>query len=239
MLHHLRPGGAAKARLRWSSAIANYPVINNILKVGAVSCVGPIQTNLTIMIITAAVARFGQEALAGYGIGARLEMLLVNIAFGVGIASVPMVAGALGAGMVSRAYEVAWSAGALGAALLGAIGVTIAFAPSLWSALFTDSSAVIAASNEYLSNAGWGYGFFGMGLCLFFASQGLGHVMGTVFAGTLRLLTTILGAWWLAARGGTSAQVFTLVALAMAVYGIAAAAAIGRLHWRDRSMRRV
>ena len=37
------------------------------------------------------VAQFGTDALAGYGVGTRLEFLLVPIAFAVGVASVPLV----------------------------------------------------------------------------------------------------------------------------------------------------
>ena len=58
-----------------------------------------------------AIARFGTEALAGYGIGARLEFLLVPIAFAVGVACVPMVGMAIGAGDVARARQVAWTGG--------------------------------------------------------------------------------------------------------------------------------
>ena len=65
---------------------------------------------LTVLILTKLVASFGTEALAGYGIGARLEFLLVPIVFAVGVASVPMVGMAIGAGDVARARQVAWTA---------------------------------------------------------------------------------------------------------------------------------
>ena len=53
------------------------------------ACLSPLQTVLTILILTRLVAHFGTNALAGYGIGTRLEFLLVPIAFAVGVASVP------------------------------------------------------------------------------------------------------------------------------------------------------
>jgi Na+-driven multidrug efflux pump len=151
---------------------------------------------------------------------------LVNIAFGVGIASVPMIAIASGAGLRDRALQIAWTAGLLGAGVLGAIGLVVTLVPEAWSSLFSDVPAVLRAADEYLVHSGWGYAFFGLGLCLFFASQGLGHVTGTVLAGTLRLLVTIAGAWWIAKQQGSIGDVFTLVAAAMIVYGMAAAIAI-------------
>ena len=43
----------------------------DILKVGALACLSPVQSILTVLIFTALVARFRVAALAGYGIGAR------------------------------------------------------------------------------------------------------------------------------------------------------------------------
>ena len=66
-------------------------------KVGAVACLSPLQTVLTILIFTKILATFGTEMLTGYGIGSRLEFLLIPITFAFGIASVPMVGVAIGA----------------------------------------------------------------------------------------------------------------------------------------------
>src|SRR5262249_56162789 len=53
----------------------------DILKVGAISALGPLQVVLTVLILTRLVAGFGTAALAGYGIGARLQFLLAPILF--------------------------------------------------------------------------------------------------------------------------------------------------------------
>ena len=83
----------------------------DILKVGAISCFSPLQSVLTISIFTHMLAGFGTAILAGYGIGARLEFLLTSISFAVGIASVPMIGMAIGAGRIARARRIAWTAG--------------------------------------------------------------------------------------------------------------------------------
>src|SRR6202048_3359086 len=84
------------------------PMFFDILKVGAVSCFSPLHSVLTISIFTHMLARFGTEILAGYGIGARLELSLTSIAFSFGIASVPMIGMAIGAGRIARARRTAW-----------------------------------------------------------------------------------------------------------------------------------
>ena len=133
----------------------------DILKVGALAAFSPLQTVLTVLVLTALVARFGTEALAGYGIGARLEFLLVPIIFAVGVASVPMVGMAIGAGNVARARRVAWTAAALPPRpRRHRPGGRVS--PDIWSARFTQDAGVRAAADLYLRLAGrrspsWGW----------------------------------------------------------------------------------
>ena len=81
----------ARIQLRFSGLTLERGMFFDILKVGAISCLSPLQSVLTVLILSAFVARLGTETLAGYGIGVRLEFLLVPIAFAIGVASVPMV----------------------------------------------------------------------------------------------------------------------------------------------------
>ena len=133
----------------------------DILKVGAVSCLSPLQTVLTILIFTKILASFGTETLAGYGMGSRLEFLLIPIAFAFGVASVPMVGMAMGAGLVARARRVAWTAGASASLTVGVVGLIVAIWPALWVSLFTSDPGVTAAAYSYFAWAGPAFAFFG------------------------------------------------------------------------------
>jgi putative MATE family efflux protein len=207
----------------------------DILKVGAVSAIGPLQVVLTVLILTRLVAGFGTEALAGYGIGARLEFLLVPIVFAIGVASVPMVGMAMGARDIERARQVAWTAAGVAVTALGAIGLTVMIAPGAWSGLFTDDAAVRAAADLYLRWAGPGFAFVGLGLSLYFASQGSGKVGPPVLAGTIRLLVVALGGWWLTASGAPAWSLFALVGASMAAFGSSVAAAVYLTPWGPRT----
>ena len=66
-----------------------------------------------MLIFTRLLSRYGTVTLAGYGIGARLEFMLVPIAASIGMASVPIVGMNVGAGNIERARKVAWTAGLL------------------------------------------------------------------------------------------------------------------------------
>jgi putative MATE family efflux protein len=213
-----------RTALRWALA-------RDILRVGALACVSPLQTVLTILILTRLVSQFGTDALAGYGIGTRLEFLLVPIGFAVGVASVPLVGMAIGAGNPARARQAAWTAATLAAALLGAIGLIVAFAPGLWTLRFTQDPAVVASAALYFAWAGPAYGLFGLGLSLYFSSLGAGKVAGPVLAGTLRLVVVAAGGAALAWAQTPPWTIFALVAIAMAAYGVATLVAIKVTPW--------
>ncbi len=210
--------GKVKLRMRGTRLIRQH--LLDILRVGAVACISPFQTVLTILILTRLVTSFGTEALAGYGIGTRLEFLLVPIAFAIGVASVPLVGMAIGAGNSQRARQAAWTAAALATAVLGALGLVVAIAPGLWTTLFTHEPTVIQSSASYFLWAGPFYGLFGLGLSLYFSSLGAGKAAGPVLAGTLRLAVVAAGGALLAYWQSPAWMIFALVGLGMAAYGI-------------------
>ena len=203
----------------------------DILRVGAVSCLSPLQTVLTVLIFTKILAGYGTETLAGYGMGSRLEFLLTPIAFAFGVASVPMVGMAIGAGLMTRARQVAWTAGAAAGITVGAIGLIVAAKPSLWVSMFTGDPGVTAAANAYFTWAGPAFAFFGIGVSLYFSSQGAAKVGGPVMAGTARLLIVGGGGWWLASMGAPASALFALVGAAMVVYGSGTALSIRLTRW--------
>ena len=75
---------------------------SEILRISVPSAASTLLTNLTFITLTALVAPFGAEAIAGYGAGGRLEYLMIPMVFGVGSALVPLVAASDGAGDIVR-----------------------------------------------------------------------------------------------------------------------------------------
>jgi putative MATE family efflux protein len=223
----------SRLQLAFSKASLNWDHFWDILKVGAISCLSPLQSILTVVILARFVAAFGTTALAGYGIGVRLELLLVPIAFAVGAASVPMVGMAIGAGKITRARRVAWTASLASAVVIGAIGCIAALYPDIWSRLFTRDPDVIGAAHTYLGIAGFGFAAYGFGLCLYFASQGSGHILGPVLGGTVRLLVVLVGGVLLLSDNGDFGSFAVLVTAAMVAYGAATALFVWMTRWGD------
>jgi MATE family, multidrug efflux pump len=226
--------GHARVPLRFTNTALRWAHVRDILKVGAIACISPMQSILTALILTRLVSSYGTETLAGFGIGARLEFLLIPVAFGVGVTCVSMVGMAIGAGNVARARRVAWIGGVYAAALVGIIGAIVALWPDLWSTLFTSDPGVLVAARSYFTWAAPTYAVYGIGLCLFFASQGAGKMLWPVLAGSIRLLVIAIGGWWLATTQAPAWSVFALTGTALAAYGIATVLSVHWVRWGKR-----
>lgn len=230
LLRYLR-SGRGRFVLPLTGVAPRWDHAADILRVGTVAMMSSFQSVLTVLILTRLVARFGDEALAGYGIGSRLEFLLIPVTFAIGVSLVPMVGMAIGAGNAPRARRAAWTGGLMAFAVTGSVGLAGWLMPEAWARLFTADPAVIASARSYLVWAGPAFGFYGLGLCLYFAAQGAGRVFGPVLAGTARLVVIAIGGWWLASTGQPAWTMFALVGLAMVVYGLATVAAIRGTRW--------
>jgi Na+-driven multidrug efflux pump len=212
------------AGLRW-------PLFRDILKVGAVAVLVSLQTNLTIAIATGFVGQFGPAAIAGYGTGVRLEYLMIPVAFGLGAPLVALVGTNIGAGQNGRALRAAWMGSLIVAAITEAIGLTAAAFPHAWLTLFDSDPAMLDAGAQYLRAVGPFYGFFGLGMALYFASQGAGRLLWPLLANFARLLIAAGGGWLALKSGGGLTEVFLTQSAALAAFGLIIVAAVASGAW--------
>jgi Na+-driven multidrug efflux pump len=203
----------------------------DILKVGAVAALVTVTTNVTIAIITSFVGRFGPAAIAGFGTGARLEYLLVPIAFGLGAPLVAMVGTNIGAGQRERALRSAWIGAGIVAGITEVLGLCVAFFPHAWLSLFGNDPDMLAAGSAYLRTVGPFYGFFGLAMALYFASQGAARLLWPLLANLIRLAIAALGGWLALNWSGELAHVFIAQSAALAAFGLLNAATIAGGAW--------
>ena len=190
-------------------------LFREILRVGAISMLSAAQVVLTAVIITGFVGRYGAAALAGYGVGLRLELLQIPLVFAVGQALVVLVGTHVGAARPERAKEIAWVGAALAASISLAIGATVWAFPLAWVGLFSTDAAVLESGSQYLRTVAPFYPFLAVGIALYFASQGAGRVLRPVLAGTVRLVLVIAGGLMVVSLQG----VFVVIAAAMITFG--------------------
>jgi putative MATE family efflux protein len=211
-------------RFRW-------PLFRDILRVGAVAALVTVATNLTIIIGTAFVGEFGPAAIAGYGIGARLEYLLVPLVFGLGGPLIAIVGTSIGAGQRERALRTAWIGAGMAFVFTEAIGLCAAAFPTAWLSLFDTDPQMLEAGATYLQTVGPFYGMFGLALSLYFASQGAGRLLWPLL-GTVARLAIVALAGWLALRWtGELSHVFLAQSVGLIASGLINLAAVAGGAW--------
>jgi putative MATE family efflux protein len=232
MLWRLTTGNCA-INLRATARVFSRARFQDLLGVFLPASLSPFLSVTTILSLTALVGSFGEAALAGYGIGSRIEFLLIPLTFGLGAAMTSLVGMNIGAGRQARAEQIGWVGGSAAAVITGAIGLLLAAFPDTWIPVFTGEPEVHAAARDYIRIVGPCFAFQGLGLSLYFASQGAGAMLWPVSATILRLIVAVGGAAALAygldygLRG-----VYVAAAIGMTSYGIMIAAALKLGAWR-------
>lgn len=220
-------------RLRWSARHLQSSLFASILRVGLPSSISPILTVGTLSGLNILVGSFGVAALAGYGIGSRIEFLIIPLVFGIGVSMNALVGVNLGAGQLQRAVNVGWIGAGAAAFFTGIGGLAVALWPEAWISLFTDDVQTMAAAKGYLQFVGPFFAFQGIGLSLFFASQGAGRMTWPLIAAAARLMIAIGGgAVLLYGYDASLNMIYLASGIAMVANGIITAVALKMGMWR-------
>jgi putative MATE family efflux protein len=221
-------------RLPLTGVALRWPLFRDILRVGAVAAIITVGTNVTVAVTTGLVGAFGPAAIAGYGVGSRLEYLLVPLAFGFGAPLVAMVGTNIGAGRRDRALRAAWIGAAIVGGLTEAIGLAAAAFPLPWLALFGSDPDMLDAGARYLRIVGPVYGLFGLGMALYFASQGAGRLLWPLVAGFIRFVIAAGGGYLALRLTGEMNYVFVALAVALVAFGLINAGAVAGGAWGNK-----
>ena len=219
-------------RLRFRNRALQSKLFKVILRIGLPGAISPVLSNGSILMATVYIGGFGTLALAGYGVASRLEFILVPIVFGVGTVLTTMVATNIGAGNTERALRATWIGSLLVTGVTLTLGTTVALFPMLWMQWFTTDPEIIRFGSNYLHIVGPCYGFFGLGLVLFFASQGSGKLFWPLIGSSSRLVFVALGGWVvLKLFTPDPRNMFIVVAIGFALYATITTVSILLSRW--------
>ena len=158
--------------------------MREIVRVGVPAALSTSVNNVGLMVLTGVVARLGASDLAAYGLGTRLDFVLMSFAYGVGAAVLTLVGLAAGASRDDRIRAFVARGAGIAIALLAIPGVIVWLRPSLWIGLFTDDPGIHRVGALYFSTIAPTYPFVGIAMVISFAFQGLGRA-------TLPLVVTV------------------------------------------------
>jgi putative MATE family efflux protein len=227
----------ATLKLPLDLRLVEWRLLREILRVGGPSAVSTMIPAISLMLITAAVARFGTDAVAGFGIAMRMDYLLLPLYFGICAGVLPMVGANVGAGQIRRARLIAWTGALIGAGIGSVAALFLYLAPWAWVSLFSSDANVIASGSLYLSIVGLQYPLTALGIVLGAAAQGSGRPLWPLAAGIARATISAGGSWFVvAALGGPVEAVFATLAIGGVAYcGILTAAQVMGQTIPDRS----
>mgnify|MGYP001186520907 FL=1 len=211
-------------------------LFDNIFEVAIPASLSPLLVVGTILVLTGLVGRFGTEALAGYGIGSRVEFLMIPLIFGIGTAMTSIVGANIGALNIDRAEKVGILGGSTAGFVSILIGLTLAVFPEAWIQFFTDDIKAFEVTKKYIQIVGPFYVFQGIGLSLYFASQGANAMKWPTIATIARFIIACAG-------GGVSVywlelgieSIFISSSAAMAIFGLMIFISIKKGAWRKNS----
>ncbi|WP_291298316.1 MATE family efflux transporter [Elioraea sp.] len=227
----IRRGGAGfmpSLRARLDAAL-----FRRILSVGLIASAMASIANLTTVLVTALVSRHGSAAIAAYGVGVRLEFLMIPLAYGIGAALTALVGMRVGAGDWAGARTTAWRGAVLAGAISGMIGAAVTFAPGPFANAFATDADVQAAIRLYLVVVGPSFAALGVGMALYFASQGAGRMRIPFIASLARISVAVLGGMWAGDRFGLGG-LFAAVSAGLASYGLIVASSVRPGVWSAR-----
>jgi putative MATE family efflux protein len=223
-------------RLPFDLSLINRQRLGDILRVGGLSAIGTIQSNLTVVLVTGAVGLSGTDAIAGYGIASRLDYIQIPLLFALGSAALTMVGLNIGAGQIKRAERIAWVAALFAAGVTELLGLFVTIFPHVWLTLFSGNPEVLAAGSIYFRTVAPFYGLSGLVMLLYFAGQGAGRVMWPVLGGAVRLLIAAGLGWIVVADlGGGLRELFIAVAAGSIVSAAIVAGALWLRGWERQS----
>jgi putative MATE family efflux protein len=194
----------------------------SILHVGLPAAGTNMVIPLSSGVITALIATYGAEAVAGFGVATRIESVALVFFYALSGVMNPFVGQNAGARRFDRVGEAARQSArfclAFGALLTVVLGVC---APWLASAI-NHSPAVVEVATTYLRLVPLSYGAAGLVMVINASFNGLGRPLPAVFISVLRVLVVYLPLAFLGSRLFGVAGIFAAAAVSNAVVGFIA-----------------
>jgi putative MATE family efflux protein len=173
-----------------------------------------------LAVITAMIARFGPEAVAGFGVASRIESLVLVIFYALSSVIGPFVGQNLSAGKEQRIQEALRLCAAFCMSIGLAIAVFLALLSGVLPGLFSSNENVTSVTRLFLLIAPVGYGAYGIVMVVNAAFNGLGNPMPGVVVSVTRIVALYLPLAYIGVRWFGIAGIFAAYALANILAGL-------------------
>ncbi|UPK70223.1 MATE family efflux transporter [Chitinophaga filiformis] len=167
-------GGKGLIRISRQHIRPDISVIWKIVKIAAGGTAQLLINTVSWIFLVRLIARFGEDAVAGYTIAIRIVIFALLPAFGMANAAASLVGQNLGAGQPDRAETSVWRAAFFNMLFLGSISIFFFLAARPVVMLFTSETAIVLKAAECLQLLSAGYIFYAYGMVLSQSFNGAG-----------------------------------------------------------------
>lgn len=157
--HHLKP---------------DFPLIGRMLKIAMGSTAQLLINTVSWIFLVRVIARFGENAVAGYTVAIRVVIFTLLPASGMANAAAALVGQNLGAGQPERAERSVWRAAFYNMIFLGLVSLFFMLAAEPVIRLFTQEAEVVKYGAQALQLVSMGYIFYAYGMVLSQSFNGAG-----------------------------------------------------------------
>jgi len=165
----------------------DFTLLKRALKVAIPTWVERISNHPSYLVLSALIAKYGVDSLAGYQIGLRLEGIAFMPGIGFTMAGMALVGQGIGAGSPDEAERDAYATTISAAVIMGFMGlVMIVFAHPM-AAVFSDNEAAIDHAASYLRIMGVSQVPLAVTFVLSGCLRGAGYTRGTFLINTASL----------------------------------------------------
>ncbi|HEY8563196.1 MAG TPA: MATE family efflux transporter [Pyrinomonadaceae bacterium] len=231
-----RPGG--RITIRQTDWKIDWELLKNLMKIAAPAILQFTIATASWSVLVSIVARFGEEALAGYGIGLRVIMFALLPAVGLANAAATLVGQNLGAGNPERAEKSVWKAAYINAAFLGAVGLVLLIFSNGIVEFFTNEPNVVAYGRDTLHIVAYGFVFYGFGMVLETAFNGAGDTWTPTYLNffifwlfEIPLAFVLANYFEMGAHG-----VFWAITISFSILAVASALLFKRGKWKEKKV---
>ena len=229
-------GGRTTIRLRFDQLAVLPGIMRRLFSISSIAILQFFISTMSFLFIARIVAKFGDTALAGYGIAIRLLAFVLLPVWGVGNAAATLVGQSLGADQPDRAEKSVWITSGVNTIFLVIVGVLFQlFSVEIAGFLHQDAD-VVAIAAEGLRVISYSYLFWGLGMTIVMAFNGAGDTWTpTKINFFVYWAVQIPLAWWLGRTMGW-VGVFWAAAGCQALLAIVGVWAFRRGTWKTRQV---
>ncbi len=232
-LYHLF-GGKGLIRISSRHIAPDAGEIWKLLKIAAGGTAQLLINTTSWIFLVRLIARFGEDAVAGYTIAIRIVIFTLLPAFGMANAAAALVGQNLGAGQPDRAETSVWRAAFFNMVFLGLISIFFFMAARPVVMLFTSDAAIVLYAAQCLQLVSVGYIFYAYGMVLSQSFNGAGDTRTPTFINLVGFwMLQIPMAWILAVNYNMGpAGVFWAIAVAESCIAVAAIVIFRKGWWK-------